>query len=82
MKTNYRRKPNSAIVVEGVQDFDDAAAKGWTVLFVERFKPGVCRVHMRNTRVNPARFMIVFSKDEYLPEHWARPPILSAGDMR
>jgi len=54
---------------------------GWDVLGVERYKPGVCRVHLASpSHFRSREFRIVYAKDEHLPEHWIRPPEKDADD--
>jgi len=38
------------------------------VLHIERFKPGVCRLHLRRDNFTGKQFWLVYAKDEYVVE--------------
>ena len=64
------RNEKDHCVIETTEDFS-----GWDVLLLERFKPGVCLVHLRGGRHTPGpkTFLVVYCDDSLLPVHWKRP---------
>jgi len=55
-----------------VQSRDDFS--GWDVLLIERYKSGVCRVHLKTpVWMKQQQSKVVYAEDGLLPEHWVRP---------
>ncbi len=56
------REESGHYIAESPADFS-----GWEILFIEDFKPGVKRVHIRSSNNPPASFRIVYCAEEHLP---------------
>lgn len=57
-----RNEMGQYYVAESQNDFS-----GWEILYIEDFKPGVNKVHIRLLNQTPAQFRVVYCDEKYLP---------------